>query len=302
MEILATILPWIAPPLIGAIIGYGTNRVAIKMIFRPHTAKYIFGVHLPFTPGIIPKSRRELAQAIANTVADDLLDPENIRHQLNRPEFRQSLRAWVSKQRAAMLATPFTSWPQDVSGLLANIATPVAGAIKRIIDQPETRQRIHDAIHEGIRNYMEQHRSARLVPPPVRRGAHNIVDAPIDQVIDDLSDKVTPQGILSLIKGSLPSDVSAIGELIELSPGTENEFDDWLTDRLASWLDGQAPDLVAMLDIRRIVQSHIENLDSQAVEAMVLEVAGKHLRWINYFGAALGFILGLTQLALRLIT
>lgn len=253
MEFLTTILPWIAPPAIGAIIGYGTNRVAIKMIFRPHSAKHIFGVPLPFTPGIIPKSRQELAQAIANTVADDLLAPENIRRQLNGPEFRQSLRAKVSEQRAAMLATPFPSWPQDVSGLLANIATPIAGGIKSFLDRPETRQRIHDVIHEAIRSCMEQHRLARVVLP----AAHNLVEGGIDKVIDDVRDKFTPQGILSSIRDWLPSDVSTIGELIPLSPGTESEFDDRFTDLLI----GQMPNLVNMLDIRRIVQSQIENLD-----------------------------------------
>ena len=302
MELLATILPWLAPPVIGAIIGYGTNRVAIKMIFRPHTAKHIGGIRLPFTPGIIPKSRQELAQAIANTVADELLTPENIRSQLNRPEFRQGLRDWVTKQRATMLATPFTSWQQDVSGLLANIANPVAGGIKRIIDQPDTRQRIRKVIHEAIRNYMEQRRPARLVPPPARRLAHDVVDALIDKAISAVNDNFTPQQILDLVRGSMPPNINTVGELVQLSPGTEKEFDDWLTERLVAYLNDRIPDLLAILDIRRIVREHIENLDSQAVEDMVQEVSGKHLKWINYFGALLGFIVGLTQLALRFVT
>ena len=301
MELLATILPWIAPPVIGAIIGYGTNRIAIKMIFRPHTAKHIGGMRLPFTPGIIPKSRQELAQAIANTVADELLTPENIRSQLNRPEFRRGLRDWVTNQRATMLATSFTSWQQDVSGLLASIANPVAGGIKRIIDQPETRQRIRKVIHEAIRNNMEQRRPARLVPPPARRLAHGVVDALIDKAISAVNDNFTPQQILDLVKGSMPPNINTVGELVQLSPGTEDEFDDWLTDRLVSYLNDRIPDLLVILDIRRIVQEHIENLDSQAVEDMVREVSGKHLKWINYFGAALGFIVGLTQLALRFV-
>ena len=302
MELLATILPWIAPPVIGAIIGYGTNRLAIKMIFRPHSAKHILGKRLPFTPGIIPKSRQELAQAIANTVADELLTPENIRSQLNRSEFRRGLRGWVSEQRSAMLTTPFTSWQQDASGLLANIANPVAGGIKRIIDQPETRQRIREVIHEAIRNDMEQRRPARLVPPPARRLAHRIADALIDKVISAVNDNFTSQQILNLIRGSMPPNINTVGRLVQLSPGTENELDDWLTDRLASYLNDQIPNLLAVLDIRQIVQEHIENLDSQAVEDMVREVSDKHLKWINYFGAALGFIVGLTQLALRFVT
>ena len=41
-------------PLVGAAIGYITNDIAIRMLFRPHQAKYIMGMRIPFTPGIIP--------------------------------------------------------------------------------------------------------------------------------------------------------------------------------------------------------------------------------------------------------
>ena len=44
-------------PLLGGLIGYITNDIAIRMLFRPHKAKYLFGIHIPFTPGIIPKEK-----------------------------------------------------------------------------------------------------------------------------------------------------------------------------------------------------------------------------------------------------
>ena len=37
-------------PLLGGLIGYITNDIAIRMLFRPHKAKYLFGIHIPFTP------------------------------------------------------------------------------------------------------------------------------------------------------------------------------------------------------------------------------------------------------------
>ena len=39
MDTALAILPWILPPLLGAIIGYVTNRIAIKMLFRPLNPK-----------------------------------------------------------------------------------------------------------------------------------------------------------------------------------------------------------------------------------------------------------------------
>ena len=49
------ILKMLSAPLLGALIGYITNWLAVKMLFRPREAKYLFGHRIPFTPGVIPK-------------------------------------------------------------------------------------------------------------------------------------------------------------------------------------------------------------------------------------------------------
>jgi len=65
-------------PIAGAVIGYVTNWIAIKMLFRPHTAKYILGVKLPFTPGLIPKERHRISQKIGETLANHLVTTDMI--------------------------------------------------------------------------------------------------------------------------------------------------------------------------------------------------------------------------------
>ena len=50
------ILSFLFGPLVGAAIGGLTNRIAIRMLFRPYTARYIGKIHVPLTPGIIPHS------------------------------------------------------------------------------------------------------------------------------------------------------------------------------------------------------------------------------------------------------
>lgn len=68
--------------LIGAVIGGGTNIIAIRMLFRPYEAKYIGSFKLPFTPGLIPKRRAELAISLGKTVEDHLVTPEGIQEKL----------------------------------------------------------------------------------------------------------------------------------------------------------------------------------------------------------------------------
>jgi len=74
--------------IVGAIIGSATNFLAIKMIFRPYKPMYIGKWRLPFTPGLIPKRRGELARQIGITVNDYLLTPDVIKNKLFSPEIR----------------------------------------------------------------------------------------------------------------------------------------------------------------------------------------------------------------------
>lgn len=79
------ILKLILPPVIGAVIGLFTNYLAIKMLFRPFKPFRIFGVRVPFTPGVIPKEHAKLAEKIGTTVGDHLVTNESL-HDLFRKD------------------------------------------------------------------------------------------------------------------------------------------------------------------------------------------------------------------------
>lgn len=84
-------LQYLAPPLIGAVIGYVTNRVAIRMLFRPLYPWKIFGFRVPMTPGVIPAKRHELAGNMGEVVGDHLLTADEIEKALARQAFQKRL-------------------------------------------------------------------------------------------------------------------------------------------------------------------------------------------------------------------
>lgn len=69
---------YIIPPLIGAVIGYCTNYIAVKMLFRPRNEIKVLGRTLPFTPGAIPKNKPRLAKAIGEVVETTFFGEETI--------------------------------------------------------------------------------------------------------------------------------------------------------------------------------------------------------------------------------
>jgi len=82
---------WIMPPLIGAVIGYFTNWLAIKMLFRPYKTVRIAGIRLPFTPGILPREKDRLAVSLGETVAQELLTPQVISKRMQRQRIRNMM-------------------------------------------------------------------------------------------------------------------------------------------------------------------------------------------------------------------
>lgn len=82
---------WILPPLVGGLIGWFTNWLAIKMLFRPHEKKYLLGLPLPFTPGILPRGRARLSQSVGEVVAAELFTPAVLSARLSSPEVARAL-------------------------------------------------------------------------------------------------------------------------------------------------------------------------------------------------------------------
>ncbi|PAE06159.1 hypothetical protein CHI12_18025 [Terribacillus saccharophilus] len=84
--------------LIGALIGGITNHLAIKMLFKPHRAIYIGKWRLPFTPGLIPKRRSDLARSLGKTVVDHLLTPKGMQARLIDDNFQMKVNTWAKRE------------------------------------------------------------------------------------------------------------------------------------------------------------------------------------------------------------
>lgn len=84
-------LKYLAPPVVGGFIGYLTNRIAIRMLFRPLKAWKVAGLRIPMTPGVIPSKRFELAGNMGEVVGDHLLTSEEVGKGLQHESFQNHL-------------------------------------------------------------------------------------------------------------------------------------------------------------------------------------------------------------------
>lgn len=84
--------------VVGSVIGGFTNHIAIKMLFHPYEAKYIGNWRVPFTPGLIPKRREDLAIQLGRTVSNYLLTPDMFRTKILSPEVRDMAAAFAKQK------------------------------------------------------------------------------------------------------------------------------------------------------------------------------------------------------------
>lgn len=138
--------------LVYGITGYGTNWLALRMIFRPYEKKYLAGVPVPFTPGIISKNKSRFAQNMGKFVQQSLLKRESIINNFHgsRKVLRQSLLGLVQKDDYAILEN-FISKNQE------KIITYVQE--KSLAYLLEEQNSLAEKIHASLQNLLNQNLS-----------------------------------------------------------------------------------------------------------------------------------------------
>jgi len=191
----------LVPPIIGAIIGYGTNCLAIRMLFRPHRAIYLFGWRLPFTPGLIPKEQGRLAKKMANTVGGRLITPEILARELvNSPLLvtgAAEVKAAIRKNlpQGAEFIRQFehprldAEGPEFVKKLIQEHVGKLAGIF---LDH----NKIYASMKEGLAEYLSQEENLALVADKIDEGIDRILNdelkkAPVISALEKAAAHVT---------------------------------------------------------------------------------------------------------------
>ncbi|OCL26970.1 hypothetical protein U472_05650 [Orenia metallireducens] len=80
-------------------VGYFTNVLALRMIFRPYTEKRLLGQKVPFTPGIVAKNKPRFADSMGEFVDEQLLNGESINKLFkeNREKIEDSIKNLFAK-------------------------------------------------------------------------------------------------------------------------------------------------------------------------------------------------------------
>lgn len=255
------------PPLAGALAGYVTNAVAIRMLFRPLRAVRIGPFRLPFTPGVLPRERDRLAVNMGNMAARELVTAETLAERLNSPEIRQKL-----KEAAGGLLADKAGrlYPEAVSGLVVLLS----------------RQPLRGLLENRLREFMN---GALLSLNVFQRifvsaaGYDRTLEEKIPEIAGNLLGKLE----------ELLRDKTAREKLLGFLETVFEKADFSVTEV-------QTASVLESVDVGGLVKNRIDSLDMLRVEGIILDLMADKFTWINLFGAVLGAFIGALQVLLSL--
>lgn len=86
-------------PIVGSLLGFITNFIAIKLLFRPKKKR--LGIQ-----GLLPKRQSELAERAGSIVNEYLVNSEEIRRKIDRDKLHQSIDKFLEKNKVKLWDIP----------------------------------------------------------------------------------------------------------------------------------------------------------------------------------------------------
>jgi len=308
------IILFFIPPIVGCFIGYVTNVIAIKLLFRPLKEIRIFGVRLPFTPGILPRQRFRLAQSIGGMVERELLTADIIRQRLARDDVREKMRGAISlftenildKSPEELLENNKDFLALKIPEVMDKIYPLFTSLILEFLNRYEIRREMESKGRILLKNiFLKLNVFQRFF---ISAGQYDItLEQRMPEIIDELLDNMKELLNDTKVKNTLTKSIlslqgkdKSLTALLNIGSGDKKKLDEFILDKLMSAADGRVESILASINVKSLVSERIDSLDMLRVERIVLDVMSDQFKWVEIFGGILGFLIGLFQSALAL--
>lgn len=245
--------------VVGAAIGAVTNHFAIKMLFRPHEAKYVGSWRIPFTPGLIPKRRDELAKQLGNTVIQHLLTPDIFKKKYFNEEMKQKANHFLIEQlndKIFQSDKTITDWLK-LAGL-ENVPTIVNDKIEEQVDVQFSR----------LKTRFEQETIRQLAPIDWQLKADTKVGEIVSYILlkgEDFFESEEGRTTVKNLIDDFLSTKGTLGNMIQMFMGESSSLAGKVQPEILKFL--RAPGTKNMLE--KIVRSEWEKLKDRPLNEMM---------------------------------
>lgn len=300
------IVVMLLPVLVGAVIGYFTNYIAIKMLFRPRKAIKIGSWTLPFTPGVIPRNQARVARACGAAVGERLVTGEDMSEALRSSALRDhildlmtgmvtgtdhTIEYYLDKAAGAAETGDEAGSSEVLEHINKAIADKVAasagkldyrtiimdtagaailektqGTMAAMFINEERVQALAGPIGEKMEEYIREH-GAEIALPVIKEETDRLAVMKPAEVLDDSGVTDDPEAFIRRTIGVV--------------------YDKLSEDVLA--------DAVKHIDVSSLVEKKINEMDVRELENLVLSVMKNELQAVINLGALIGAVIGIVN-------
>ncbi len=286
------ILRYIAAPAVGAVIGYCTNYLAVKMLFLPRTEKRIFGHRVPFTPGAIPRGKPRLARAVGEIISTMLLTQSDLSEKIASSEVCSSISERIfaaSDKSVKETISQIAGSAENYEVLKEKTAKLLAQKILDAALEADFTKIIEEEGVSAVREKLAGSMMAMFVNEEMIRS----FIAPLSA---KLKEKAQENGF-DFIKEKLleefdKNENESIFALLSKTGLTQDTLKDGVSSLLKKVMPSLSKTLSENLDIARLIEDKMNAMDVMELEHLVLSVMKKELDTIVNLGALIGAVLG----------
>lgn len=296
-----TILEIIAGPAIGAVIGYCTNYIAVKMLFRPLKPVKIGNKTLPFTPGIIPKGQGRMARALGQAVGEHLLTKEDFEKMLLSEDIKNAVVDAVLQKIEKL---------KDTEASLEEFLSQYTGQEEYDLMRDKLEDYITEKITEGVENLdigaIIVEEGTKEIKEKFKGGMLSMflnddliqsVATPIGNKVDEYikengEEKIRPAVVAQLAAAENKS----VAQWVEIFPVSDKKFRQVIENIYVKFVNEKAEELAEKFHVAEIVEEKINAMDVLELENLLLGIMKKELNAVVSLGAVIGFILGLLNI------
>ena len=288
-------------PGVGAVIGYITNDIAIRMLFKPHQAKYIFGMRVPFTPGIIPKEKSRIATAIGKAVSENLMNREVLEKSLLSDEMMVKIGNAIdefvttqSQNNETIEQFALHYLPQeDIDAMRNNVSNGIINAVTEKLQDRNLGTSIARLATEHVLAKTRNSLAGRLGAEPIVKAVAKPLEQLLAKNINEILQNNSQEMVESLVRQesnrlmgmTMSSLTSGHDDQVEqVKSGVMNAYKTVITEHL--------PRILEDINICSIIEERINAMDMDEAEAIILDVMKKELKAIVWLGALLGAVMG----------
>lgn len=296
----------ITTPLIGAVIGYATNWVAVKMLFRPRKEICVFGRRLPFTPGVIPRGKARLARAIGRAVEEQLLTAEVLKEVLLSSEKKERLRREVSaflekerKSEESLRQAAQRLLPEErIDDFVESAEETVTDMVYDKVLQMNVGEIIADKVMESAREKLKDSMFGMMLGGSVLEPIVRQVEEKINAYVAEYGRGVIEQMVL---EESEKLQAKTVGETLCRVEEYGVDIPSVVLAQYETMVSEKLPQILGSLHLSAVVEERINAMEVEQVEELMLSIMKKELSAVVNLGALIGLILGLINAAILYI-